>query len=943
MRCKPIAIIFFLFVLVSSSVMAQRHGVRIETVSPRLIETDPQKIVTATFRVQNETDREFEFLPEVQVPEGWQVISSQFPFTLKPAQEKTVFAAISIPLKATVGAHPIIIKISARGFPGINSQAEIVIRVRGINRIEIVVIEEPQDFTAGGIFKSAYSVVNNSNASSRFEMTAISQPVGDVIIEPVHFSLNPGESRHVEVHIETPSRISEKMTFQLELCAHALDLTPQDVTATVESSVYIYPQIHFHNRYETLDGNGGINLTWSRNETIVPQLRLDLSGDPGQDWRAKVHYIGPYYSRWSNRRFVQEDRFLLEYGYKEFGDISIGDQSIDLTPLTEQSFEGRGIDLKLRHGQSSLRVFASKMRFGYTPEQILGGQYVLLKPGILNIAITGHMNKKSKKSLDDEMKTMIGSVSAALNPVEAISLEGEFGVSNGDDYNGVKKRDTAYRIASSLDKDWLLVSGEYFQTGTFYQGNRRDEKKGWISARAMLTRELHLWGDISSGERNLERNPEKPGIEDSTQNIGFRYNAEKFGDFDVYYRQDLREDTKLHTENIRDRTANFQYSNRFGWLTFSGKMEYGRRSDLLENTDRKLTRYRLLFTADIHPKFKLAGSYFAGGYIWDTDDEQENEIRQVKESEIELDAMFIFDEKTQIQLNIGSTLEKAGDQDTVWVKTQIQRKIWWDGTINLRYLFNDKEHHNQSDAALELSFPLSIPVPWLKKDGCLEGVIFFDEDPPLPMVNVIVTLDGQRSVTNSNGRFMFTGLGPGQYMLGIDQATLGFDKIPSIPVPVSVKVVSGINIKTTIPVVRPGFVSGRVQITLPGSVTGNISEDFPLTLEELISNSGKYSLSKSEESQSVTNLKGVAVLLTNGIDRFVQTTDSAGEFSFNEIRPGHWTLKPVEGQIPEYFGLKPAKLDLDIKSGERLEAGRFVVSPQLRKIIINRFDHSDSQ
>jgi len=72
------------------------HGVESRLISPKIVEVEPGKIVTATFQIINHTDREEELFQQLNLPSEWQLITPLTPFRIKPLERQVKIIAFSV-------------------------------------------------------------------------------------------------------------------------------------------------------------------------------------------------------------------------------------------------------------------------------------------------------------------------------------------------------------------------------------------------------------------------------------------------------------------------------------------------------------------------------------------------------------------------------------------------------------------------------------------------------------------------------------------------------------------------------------------------------------------------------------------------------------------------------------------------------------------------------
>ncbi len=974
-----LGVILFLIALVlilPFSTSAQGPGVRIENFSPSQVDTEPGQIVVATFRIWNETDAEREFSAAAELPTGWVLVSPLFPFTLKPAEEKFLFVGVALPKYELARMYVVSVKVTDTSFAGITDEGEVEVKVIPVAKVEVRAPPGEYRLLAGDEYTRTFTVLNQSNAPSRFKIDLTSRPEWEATAEPMEFSLVAGSSQPVVVTVRTPRDIEREERHRVTLTARSLDLNHGTVEAKATVTTIVYPRLLVGDMYETLDGDYSFLLSWEEDETIAAQFKLDLKGDLGEGRWGEVYFVGPYPSRWRGQRFLQTDRFHIEYGDESKGYVSLGDDSLEVTPLTERYFYGRGIDLEVRKDPVAFRVFASKRGNAWIPERLTGAQISVEAPGNTEVALTALRKEETqvpsyltRGRQDGKML----SLSATSNPAEGVELEGEYGWGNFDDgKGGGSKSDTAYRLAANVNHERFYFDGELVRAGAYFPGYWQDVKHSRAHLSTSVARGIRIWGSFSQSERNLEGDPLKARPKNSNRSVGMSIDAGPLGRASIYQRWSRREDTNLLQWNERDRTTNFQLSRSFGDLSLTGTAEFGKRQNRLTGTERDLERYRLMFNA--RPG---RHSTFSGGYSWDVEDTALG-AQRLKSNQLWFNADVRLSKRTKLSASYSRT-DGSGRPSYNWLRAELEHDLGSDRALHIRIQRRGGALGSELAAGLELTFPLSVPVLWLPKSGRLEGRVYANEGREEPLEGVVILVDGMKVATDGGGRFVFPALAAGEYEMTIDRGTLGLDRIPDLSAPFSFSVKPGETVKLDIPIVHGATVNGRVTTALWTSgndnnrnhvINGNPDgqNEGSVSLESLGNgnhngNRSGYRNSNAPDSvpleslggrngnnnsngngngangaSVVVGVTGVLVVLENGEERFVRITDLNGEFSFCELRPGRWKLTLAEGQMPKYYELVPLDFEIDLMPGQTDDTIEFLISPVARPVVITTQD-----
>jgi hypothetical protein len=203
----------------------------------------------------------------------------------------------------------------------------------------------------------------------------------------------------------------------------------------------------------------------------------------------------------------------------------------------------------------------------------------------------------------------------------------------------------------------------------------------------------------------------------------------------------------------------------------------------------------------------------------------------------------------------------------------------------------------------------------------MQGIIRYKENgQDRAMPNVLLSVNGLSTVTDSQGRFNFGLVKAGTYQLQIDEKSIGLDKMPTTKNPLLVEIKGGATKDILIDIVTSCKIKGRVVLFgIDQSKQANI-------LDKAVD----YDTDSLEEKEGLGNIL-VEVRNENEIIRDV--TDKKGMFSFDKLKPGTWTVKIYSDNLPDNHYIQDDTRLFELKQGETKEM-TVKVLPRQRKIRI---------
>lgn len=240
----------------------------------------------------------------------------------------------------------------------------------------------------------------------------------------------------------------------------------------------------------------------------------------------------------------------------------------------------------------------------------------------------------------------------------------------------------------------------------------------------------------------------------------------------------------------------------------------------------------------------------------------------------------------------------------------------------------------KDDTSLMVQYmvPLGLPVSIKKSTGSVLGYIY-DEDTQNSIGNAILRLNDLTVISDNGGNFGFPSLKPGMYYLNVDTSSIGTNRIPNLKTPIELLVKGGEKTTINIPVTQAVCLMGRIMVyryennfdkASPSGELRNIDES------RYVFGNDNSSDSKLIEDYGLVN---VLIELKNNTEIKRVITDRQGYFEFKELRPGIWTLKIYNNNLPEYHYLEKDTFELELKPGQITKVSVKVL-PMKRRIRI---------
>ena len=897
--------IFLAFNLIIS--MAAQAATRLELMSAPVLEAVPRQMLSAGILVTNDGSEAQTYQITFNSPAGW--LCSAFPETLdvEGNSSEVLYISINQPAGASAGDYPVIINCYPAGSPSDVASVELTVRVPVLMQLAIRPnVASPSDAYSGEQLGQIFRVTNAGNLRARISIeleTSTDWPV-EVIPEERWLDLEVDQSANVVVSTSIPEELVRSDTYRLVVTVRP-EMEPgvevPEWKASTRTRV-IPRQISSGSNYATLDGT--INAQASFSESGDLSTRFSINRLECEFAEGRRLEIGPFNQRLGGTgttSFGQRRSITAMYEDDETGYVRAGDFSLSLmTPLLGRQMSGRGGDVLYRNGDNDYRAFYSRSR-GSIPEENFGFQFsqILGADSLLRLTALRDSELDIPEGFDREAETSTNlGLFMGYKPSESLALAGEVGWSNASEGGS----DSAWCINGSYRRDGFSSNCEWLRAGDDFRG-------GWRNTELLRTylawspfEDLNLWTNYYNRTRlNESGDYEDHNQDNRVQSFGASWNVWNIGQLRVSHNIEHSSYPLPNESNVERITTEYSFSRDWDGFGFSASWKDRTEEDIINGDYETERLLRLDCSAHLNRNASLQLGYSNG----ETSDEHSPESES--NSSIRFSGDFTIDSNLDASFKIEQNMMESRDD-----RTSISGALGWlmsnGSRLNLDVRGFIGDGSSNTEVAVGFSYPLSVPLTWLPRKGCLEGRVFHSEDPERGMENVRVSVGRVEMVTDENGRFTFPSLSPGEYELTVDTSSLGVGMTPDVELPLVFNIEAGSTSQIDIPVRQSVVIGGQVLQQIPGL---------------------------QDTTPSLQPLPDMVIEIQINGESYFRVTDNFGRFLFTDLDPGSYIVILRSERLPLWHRiLDPASISLDLMPGDSRRDLEFIVAPMERNVEI---------
>lgn len=915
----------------STFLAAAEKGVEVSLSGEEFLKTEPRRIVTTAFLVTNKNSQPREFTSEVNLPEGWILVTRDLSFALDANESEIRLVTFFIPQAALARKHQITYWVKEKESP-FRGFSTVYVAVLPVNKLEVKLLESPEYVVAGEDYHASFIVINESNIKNTVRITIDSGENLPFILEHEELKLAPGESKTITVVVKTDKKTRKILNHCLRLTARVFE--NKEIKDQAASLVEIIPRITVEVKKQFNRIPGVITFS-PKNEDGKSGLQAEVSGSGTLDEEGKRHirfllrgsniqdksslsppdYRAALWTKDYEFHLGQKEESFFRY-WKEDYELHLGAHHYALSPLTENNRHSWGIKGRVNLNNLSLGAYYAEPRWIESKEKQTAGHLDYLIRNKYKIGL--NYLKKEGQPTNNEMASLHGQ----LKPTENTDIELEYALGRKD-----KEADNAWLLSIHGHQDWISYYLRFIHAGPDYPGYYSD--MDFVSAHlaAPLGKRLKLNGGVEQEKKNLDLEPTLSAPLSKSYRLGLDYQFKTDAGFSLDW-EDYRCADLLPNPKFRYQKETFRFSTRqrLKKASFYASAESGKVRDKLNNHTSLMERYAL------STYFRPTKRQSYTGYLryGNNSNSTGGKSRWITTG---LDIYFQITDRTSLNLNYQKDdYQESSDGDQNFFEIRLRHRLANNHKISVHGHYTSSGNSEQKDRSalmVEYALPFSLPVSRKKGDGQV-GIVkghVYDKKTKEAISVVILRINGATAVTGKNGDFVFPCLRSGTYYL--DVARIGLNRITVRPTPIKVSVESGQETFLEIGITQRAALSGQVMVYGFENKHNNNSK-----ANYYIGGNTNGSLNHEETRLVKTSgLANILVELTNGPEIKRRPTNGEGRFEFEELRPGKWTLKIYGHNLPQYHYLEKDTFEFELKPGGEEEV-LVKVLPRKRRIHI---------
>jgi protocatechuate 3,4-dioxygenase beta subunit len=875
---RPVIFILLLSSPVSIAA-AKGHGVEARTTAPRLTAALPGKIITGSILVFNHSARSETYSEELLLPPGWSLIEPRdSTFLLRPREEQARIYAFAVSQSAAAGNYKITYTVKSRRDYGVTDTETLSVVVLPMIKLFMMVEENPEQVIAGQSYRARVRLSNRGNIETKVRITLALTPEYPSRTDPAVMTLGAGKSQLVTITVQTDEQLRQKVTEILTIRAEASvtgsapvlfeQALPTVVLPRVTGDPSAYHTLPAYLRLMTMGGDSGRGF----------QAEFSGSGSIDEDGKEKLEFLFRGPDRQSNTPVDLKDEYRVSY-HGPLMELHLGDRSYSLSPLTDRYRYGRGAEADVRQGGAEAGVFSLKTRWE-NPEQTETGAHA----GYAFSDSFGLRGNILTRNDGASMATVrLTSLQARATFDKAADLDMEYGEDG--------KRATAYRINLNghLPQDsWYEVEKIRAEPG--YDGYYTDSDLTSAIVTIPLPGNIRWNLSYLSYQDNLNLDPavKDTANKERTRKTGFFLPFFGGTDLSLEY-EDFRREDRLEPVNyaFEEKVLIAGLGRTFRKFVILATVEGEEFATINAPENGKKRSESYGFNAVLNPlnglSLTLYGRSGQERYL-----ENPDRVKSAGASaSLRVNETFSASASYSVT-NYDSSAKKRQDNSSSSIAYTFPNRH----SLTLTSSWAKTEGSGEEASFMLLyTIPLYIPMTRKKSVGMIRGRITDKEKEGMPVPNVVLSAGQATAVTDKNGEFVFPALKPGRYYLKEEKGSIGLNRATTESTPLPVEVTGGKIENILISVVTTGGLTGRIEV---------------------------YDFISSESDELKTACKGnnILVEISRGKEVLRRITDDQGKFSFEDVRPGTWTVKFYSDDLPLHHYLETEQLLVEVPPGK---------------------------
>jgi len=841
---------------------------------------NPQEVATFLFRLTNSDTDTLQITPEFRSIKSWRLVNPVQRITLAPGASRTLLVSFIPPRGTLAGVYRIGWAFYESSRYVQLQRGQLRIQVRESRTLRLTATSAPDLVLADSSFEAAFLLQNTGN----IDQTVILKAGSGTIQGAEERHLAPGQVQRIIVEVPPRPLLTVAGLHTVRLLVdggdgvervhayHHVRIFPtRPAPQNNGPALPGYLQLNYLGRDSDLEGRqGGL------------QGELQLAGhlDSAANQQLQIQLRGP--DRFGISALGQFEAYTASYRGPDVS-VTLGDQSVGLTPLTEFARFGRGVLVNRQINRLSVKGYYLDPRFFDDIKWQVGTavKYELNQRRALQLAFL-------RKQQTDEQYSDLVSVTGTTNWGTHTNINLKLSRSYTD--NGTTGSAGFIQLESRPVEE-LMLNGQLLLADANYDGYYRDTYSGNLRFNYKIKPWLSTSGALRRDARNIAQDTllGRAPASDLRQ-LGLAVRPLKDLRINAFYRQsesqDLLPERRFHT---RSQTTLLRAQYEITDWRFMLNAEYGSSQDVLRADEAARGRIYLLSG---RASWYLGKRLQVGADLqWSNQD------------------LFLLDGQQQVLLGVNaraSLNNRASlylslqnnyalqdyyrDRDLARLDLRLPLGERHEFGLSGRYALLRQTIDNR-DIAVQASYRYSFNLPLVKGgercslSGQLIGLT------PAEAEGIILYLDGKPAVTDREGRFEFRGLPPGTYSLLIDASSTGMTVIPAVDLPLRITVEPDLDNFIAVPMTESARLRGSIYLEPKQSIGAT----------------------------GPTSIGPAMIELRSDTETRRQLVREDGQYEFRGLQPGTWKVVLIHPDLGKELFLANNSMLAELARGEQAE------------------------
>jgi hypothetical protein len=880
------------------------------------LSVEPRQTVTFAVIVSNLSETTRNLGMTVVAPGGMKVIAVEGDFRVGGGDSVVRVAGVNVPSHVLAGAYAVACRFEDRDDPAIVAQCEVVLRILPKPTIEVEVLESPSLVIAGQSCTATFSVRNAGNVNVRFDLSVLSSiglPVEVQGIERLDDrELAPGARDVVTLAVKTDPDIRTSTLHHLQVLARfhegqagvgtGSDTVADVATATTEIVPLAFGGISpMHTIGAHLDTKGTVTVdgnAWGEVvETFTAAGSLDDAGEHQIDVLVRKGLASD-----QAEVFSAPDTFSLGYR-QDLGELHLGEFTHTISPLLAKDRLGIGVHGLLDLDPLEVGVLYANDAWTSIGSSTLAGVGRWKIPRehagfetLYDVQLSTLTNLADHTSFDLWQR---------FNPFPGLATQLDAAVQIGAGtafvpaiLASVEGSQKSVSFSTRFVRAWAGFEGEYSDLCSFSVN----------ATVGPLFENLTINAGFSLADANPDLDPFLPSADRATKTV-----LHASGTIPVWgtrlssgWELERHDDRLLSAYDTWQNTITLKAQQDAGAARFGVSSSFKFLTDVVSGSSSFKQNHSLDFAyALLESVTKLSASIEYEGAWSDA-------ASGTQSVEISL-AAHGTSEKTKWSLGAGNEYQVGGTRllrVSVDLSGAFQHSFRWNHTLSAQGglgVSTDLLTWSPS-IGLNMSYgiPLDIPVSRKKGTAIVQGTVF-NRETGAKLPGVLLRLDGLAAVTNGEGGFTFNVPHAGTYSIRIEGGSAAAGLIAAEPELLRLELAPHSERTVDVAMTSGATVRGTVNLYRPSSDGGLLAS---------VDSPGNVQSPDATELVKARGVGNVLLEMADGTTRRRRLTNGNGDFLFEQMVPGTYTLRVVDALLPSYTRFEQDAFRLELAPGD---------------------------